>query len=89
MQRQKWVKQLHETVDFIDVRTQFGWTENMKSYVIGDKEIFANQTLSNPPGARTAQYFPFFASSQTLTTPQDGLFSLTLTCSSNVTKSLM
>ena len=57
---QKWVKQLHETVDFIDVRTQFGWTENMKSYVIGDKEIFANRIVANVPSARTSQYISLF-----------------------------
>lgn len=55
-----WVEELRENMDQIDVRTQFGWTEDCESFVVGDKEIFANQTLSNPPGARTAQYFPFF-----------------------------
>ena len=61
-----WVEELQDNMDEINVRTQFGWTEDCKSFVVGDKEIFANETLSNPPGARTAQYFPYFMSKGTL-----------------------
>ena len=62
----KWVRKLVDDADPITVRTQFGWTEDRKSYVVGDKEIFADKIEENPPGARTAQYFPMFHSKGTL-----------------------
>ena len=62
----KWVKYLKDNVDPIHVRTQFGWTEQHKSFILGDKEIFATHIAENPPGARTAQYFPHFQSKGTL-----------------------
>ena len=61
-----WVEQLQNDVDVVEVRTQFGWTEDGESFAVGDKEIFADKTIPNPPGARTAQYFPFFKSKGTL-----------------------
>ena len=61
-----WITQLKNTKDPIQVRTQFGWTEGHQSFVVGNQEIFANHTLPNPPGARTAQYFPYFMSKGTL-----------------------
>jgi hypothetical protein len=48
------------------VKTQFGWTEGNKSFVIGDKEVFADRIEPNPPGARTSQYFSMFAKKGTL-----------------------
>lgn len=63
---QKWIEQLQETQDEITVKTQFGWTEGNKSFVIGDKEVFADRIEPNPPGARTAQYFSMFAKKGTL-----------------------
>ena len=43
-----------------------GGLEDGESFAVGDKEIFADKTIPNPPGARTAQYFPFFKSKGTL-----------------------
>ena len=63
---QKWIEQLQETQDEITVKTQFGWTEGNKSFVIGDKEVFADRIEPNPPGARTSQYFSMFAKKGTL-----------------------
>lgn len=63
----KWIEKLKEDkVPIIQVRTQFGWTGSHKSFVVGDKEIFATRIEENPPGARTAQYFPHFESKGTL-----------------------
>jgi uncharacterized protein (DUF927 family) len=42
------------------VKPQFGWTEHCKSFVLGDKEIFADTVKDNPAGTRTAQYIPMF-----------------------------
>ena len=62
----KWVEELKITQDLITVRTQFGWTENLESYVIGDKEIFADRIEKNMPSVRTAQYIPLFRKKGTL-----------------------
>lgn len=62
----KWIIELQDNMDEINVRTQFGWTEDYASFVVGDKEIFGAHTSANPPGARTAQYFPYFKSKGTL-----------------------
>ena len=56
----RWVRHLNDNMDLIDVHAQFGWTKNLKSYVIGDKEIFANRIEDSLPSARTAQYIPLF-----------------------------
>jgi len=62
----KWVEKLKATQDVIHVRTQFGWTPDHKSFVIGDREVFADRVEKNPAGSRTAQYFPHFGSKGTL-----------------------
>ena len=55
-----WVRQLLETHDEIPAKTQFGWTDNHKSFVVGDQEVFAHTIKENPPSTATAQYFNFF-----------------------------
>ena len=62
----RWVEELKVTQDLVNVRTQFGWTENAKSYVIGGQEIFANRIEKNIPSSRTAQYIPLFQKKGTL-----------------------
>jgi len=61
-----WLEKMRKSVPFIHVRTQFGWTEKRKSFVIGDREVFADKIEPNPPGGRTAQYFPHFEKAGTL-----------------------
>ena len=61
-----WIETLKYSQDIVEVRTQFGWATNGESFVVGDKEIFEDKTLPNPPGARTAQYFPYFMRKGTL-----------------------
>jgi hypothetical protein len=55
-----WVSHLQATQDEVKVRTQFGWTDDCKSFIVGDRQIFADKITNNPPGNRTAQYFPYF-----------------------------
>ena len=62
----RWVAELQATQDEIKVKTQFGWTDDYKSFVIGDREVFADKIIPNPPGGRTAQYFPHFRKKGTL-----------------------
>jgi hypothetical protein len=62
----RWIAELQATQDEIKVKTQFGWTEDCKSFVIGNREVFADKIIPNPPGARTAQYFPYFEKKGTL-----------------------
>ena len=61
-----WIRELQNTQDEIEAKTQFGWTSNHESFVVGDKEIFANDIKENPPSFATAQYFDFFAKKGTL-----------------------
>ncbi len=60
-----WIEELMDH-DIIVVKTQFGWTEVNKSFVMGNQEIFADRIELNPPGSRTAQYFSAFAKKGTL-----------------------
>ena len=52
--------------DFVHVRTQFGWTDDLKGFVLGDREIKAHGIEINPASSRTAQYFPMFQKKGTL-----------------------
>ncbi len=61
-----WMQKLKQAGPPIMVKTQFGWTENCKSFVLGDKEIFADHVAENPAGSRTAQYMPMFKRKGTL-----------------------
>lgn len=38
----KWIIELQDNMDEINVRTQFGWTEDYASFVVGDKEILGH-----------------------------------------------
>lgn len=57
---ERWVHHAQTTMPVITVRTQFGWTPNQLSFVIGSREVFANRIEANPPGARTQQFFSVF-----------------------------
>jgi hypothetical protein len=52
--------------DFVNVHVQFGWTEDMSGFVLGDREIKADEIVINPASSRTAQYFPMFKKRGTL-----------------------
>jgi hypothetical protein len=56
---QKWIEQLQTTTVADTARTQFGWSDNsFTSYVLGDREIFADKVGYNPPSSKTAYLFP-------------------------------
>jgi hypothetical protein len=61
-----WITKLKPEGPPIKVKSQFGWTEGGKSFVVGDKEIFANRIEHNPAGSRTAQYVSMFDKKGTL-----------------------
>ena len=61
-----WVRKLQATQDVIAAKTQFGWTRDCKSFVIGNKEIFADRAIDNPASFATAQYFNYFERRGTL-----------------------
>ena len=61
-----WITKLKPEGPPIKVKSQFGWTENEKSFVTGDQEIFANRIERNPAGSRTAQYMSMFGKKGTL-----------------------
>ena len=63
---QAWIKELQGTKDSIDARTQFGWTKEMQSFVVGDREIFVDRLEENPPSAFTAKYMHMFKKRGTL-----------------------
>lgn len=63
----KWVNDLQFKIEAKDAHVQFGWTNDlMKSFVVGDKEIFADRIESNPPSHKTFDYFPHFKTKGTL-----------------------
>ena len=56
---QAWIEQLQTTTAADTARTQFGWSDNaFTSYVIGDREIFADRVGYNPPSSKTSFLFP-------------------------------
>lgn len=66
----KWINDLQYKVEAKDAHTQFGWTskalEIPKSFVLGDKEIFADKIESNPPSHKTFEFFPYFKTKGTM-----------------------
>jgi hypothetical protein len=64
---QSWIEQLQVTTIADNARTQFGWTDdNFTSYVVGDREIFADRIGYNPPSSKTSFLFPAFKPRGTL-----------------------
>jgi hypothetical protein len=63
-----WINELQADGEAADAHTQFGWTDDdtFESFVIGDRELFANRTAFNPPTSRTASLFPAFKPKGTL-----------------------
>lgn len=62
-----WLDELQATVAADEARRQFGWTDDeCTSFVIGDKEIFADRVKHNPPSSTTAQMFRYFEPKGTL-----------------------
>jgi len=61
-----WVKELQASHDEVEAKVQFGWTEDNKSFVVGDKEIFKDKIAENHPSFKTRQFMDFFEERGTL-----------------------
>jgi hypothetical protein len=62
-----WVNHLQMSTTADIAKRQFGWTdEDFTSFVVGDKEIFANRIELNPPSKPTGRMFSYFRSRGTL-----------------------
>ena len=63
----RWVNELQATTATQHARRQFGWTgDDFESFVLGDKEIFADRIESNPPSTPTRDLFHAFEPSGTM-----------------------
>jgi len=61
-----WVKKLQKTQDKVSLKTQFGWTRDENSFVVGDREIFADRVEANMPSHKTIDHFSRFEKKGTL-----------------------
>ena len=61
-----WIEKLLIDDDVLDAKMQFGWTADMKSFVVGGREIFKDKIIENPPSSNTEMYFPIFKKKGTL-----------------------
>ena len=62
-----WVQELQQKTMANKARTQFGWSDNnFTSFILGDREIFADKTEFNPPSSKTSGLFPAFEPKGTL-----------------------
>ena len=62
-----WVNHLQMNISADVARRQFGWVDDsLSAFVVGDKEITANEVQLNPPSSATIRMFPYFRSRGTL-----------------------
>ena len=61
----RWVKELQVMTNAEKSRLQFGWTEN-NTFVIGDREIKAGETIYSPPSSSTLNLVPAYSKKGTL-----------------------
>jgi hypothetical protein len=52
------IKELTYTTEVEIMRTQFGWTDNDRKFILGDKEISADGTRYSPPSSMTSSLSP-------------------------------
>jgi hypothetical protein len=55
-----WITELQRTTIATNSRRQFGWTEDSKSFILGDKEYAEHDTYVNHPSPPTLQFFEAF-----------------------------
>lgn len=56
----KWINELQATTVAEDARRQFGWIDDCKGFVLGNKEYRVGSIIDNHPSAATSQYFKAF-----------------------------
>jgi len=55
-----WINELQHRAVADEAHRQFGWTEGMTSFVIGDREYVPGEVLNNPATPTTESFFKFF-----------------------------
>lgn len=61
-----WVNDLQAKSIADEARMQFGWTDEMDGFILGDREYTEDTVGINHPSSATAQYFPMFDPKGTL-----------------------
>ena len=61
-----WVNELQMRTVAEEARRQFGWTHEMGSFVLGDREYFADRDVHNPVSAATRDLYPHLTKKGTL-----------------------
>ena len=61
-----WVNELQMKTVAEEARRQFGWTKDMESFVLGDREIFPDREVHNPISAATRDLYPHLTRKGTL-----------------------
>lgn len=56
----RWVEELQATTEAEQARRQFGWLEDDSAFILGDKEICADEIKYSPPTATTLPLVPMF-----------------------------
>lgn len=58
---QAWINELQQTVQAENAMRQFGWTDdNLSSFIIGSRRVYADRIEKNAPSVSTAELMPFF-----------------------------
>ena len=55
-----WINELQAKAAADKAHRQFGWTDNMESFLLGDREYLPGKVAYNPPTPSTAQLIPAF-----------------------------
>jgi hypothetical protein len=62
-----WVNELQATTAASDAHIQFGWKDDtFKSFILGDRQIFGDKIVHNPPSGKTEHLFHMFEPKGTL-----------------------
>jgi hypothetical protein len=62
----QWGVKLQKEMKAEKSRTQFGWTSDLSSFIVGDKEISANKISYSPPSSTTIGLVEYFRSRGTI-----------------------
>tara|TARA_Y100000994_G_scaffold204228_1_gene175649 strand:- start:1319 stop:4153 length:2835 start_codon:yes stop_codon:yes gene_type:complete len=55
-----WINKLQDTKMADNAHRQFGWTDNQKTFILGNQKIHRDSIEFNPPSAATVGLFPAF-----------------------------
>ena len=63
---QTWVRELQQASSAANARRQFGWADNNKSFILGNKQYTKDGVFDNHPSSATFQFFSAFEPKGTL-----------------------